>query len=78
MRPVVSGGLLQVRNLAVFLSARRRRLAAVGGAAGGAWVSPVQPANPYWERSGRTFEDPDGYRVVLQHARWSSNSKATR
>lgn len=29
----------------------------------------VQPANPYWERHGRTFEDPDGYRVVLQHTR---------
>ncbi len=26
--------------------------------------------NPYWDRSGRTFEDPDGYRVVLQHAAW--------
>jgi hypothetical protein len=24
--------------------------------------------NPYWDRSGRTFEDPDGYRVVLQNA----------
>jgi catechol 2,3-dioxygenase-like lactoylglutathione lyase family enzyme len=22
--------------------------------------------NPYWDRLGRTFEDPDGYRIVLQ------------
>jgi catechol 2,3-dioxygenase-like lactoylglutathione lyase family enzyme len=22
--------------------------------------------NPYWDRVGRTFEDPDGYRIVLQ------------
>jgi len=29
---------------------------------------PVPSFNPYWDRSGRTFEDPDGYRVVLQHA----------
>ena len=31
---------------------------------------PVEPANPYWARRGRTFEDPDGYRVVLQNAGW--------
>lgn len=33
---------------------------------------PVQSFNPYWDRHGRTFEDPDGYRVVLQNAGWSS------
>lgn len=26
----------------------------------------VVPDNPYWARHGRTFADPDGYRVVLQ------------
>jgi len=26
--------------------------------------------NPYWDRDGKTFEDPDGYRVVLQNANW--------
>ena len=31
---------------------------------------PVKPFNPYWEVKGRTFEDPDGYRVVLQNAAW--------
>lgn len=30
----------------------------------------VRSNNPYWERRGKTFEDPDGYRVVLQNARW--------
>ena len=30
----------------------------------------VSAYNPYWDRSGRTYEDPDGYRVVLQHANW--------
>jgi len=25
----------------------------------------VQPENPYWEQQGTTFEDPDGWRVVL-------------
>ena len=32
---------------------------------------PAVPAfNPYWDRRGKTFEDPDGYRVVLQNAAW--------
>jgi catechol 2,3-dioxygenase-like lactoylglutathione lyase family enzyme len=31
---------------------------------------PVASFNPYWDRQGRTFEDPDGYRVVLQLGSW--------
>lgn len=31
---------------------------------------PVPSFNPYWDRLGKTFEDPDGYRVVLQNADW--------
>ncbi len=31
---------------------------------------PVQSFNLYWDRLGRTFEDADGYRVVLQNAEW--------
>lgn len=32
--------------------------------------SPVPSYNPYWDLVGKTFEDPDGYRVVLQNASW--------
>jgi len=35
-----------------------------------AGYEPVPAFNPYWDRAGRTFEDPDGYRVVLQNAPW--------
>jgi hypothetical protein len=35
-----------------------------------AGYAAVPSANPYWDRVGRTFEDPDGYRVVLQQAAW--------
>jgi catechol 2,3-dioxygenase-like lactoylglutathione lyase family enzyme len=28
-------------------------------------AEPVEPANPYWAEHGLTFEDPDGFRVVL-------------
>jgi catechol 2,3-dioxygenase-like lactoylglutathione lyase family enzyme len=29
--------------------------------------SPVEPANPYWADKSVTYEDPDGWRVVLCH-----------
>ena len=35
-----------------------------------AGYEPVRSFNPYWDVAGRTFEDPDGYRVVLQNAAW--------
>jgi len=30
----------------------------------------VQSYNPYWDVHGSTFEDLDGYRVVLQNSAW--------
>lgn len=38
--------------------AATQRMEAKGG-------KPVISFNPYWDRFGRTYEDPDGYRVVL-------------
>lgn len=35
-----------------------------------AGFAPVSSFNPYWDREGVTFEDPDGYRVVLQRTAW--------
>jgi catechol 2,3-dioxygenase-like lactoylglutathione lyase family enzyme len=35
-------------------------------------VKPVAPANPYWAQHGLTFEDPDGFRVVLVPERWEA------
>ncbi len=31
----------------------------------------VPSYNPYWDERGRTFEDLDGYRVVLENAAWA-------
>ncbi|HVP62205.1 MAG TPA: VOC family protein [Myxococcaceae bacterium] len=31
----------------------------------------VPSLNPYWDRCGVTFQDPDGYRVVLVSAAWA-------
>jgi catechol 2,3-dioxygenase-like lactoylglutathione lyase family enzyme len=41
-----------------------QRMAAAG-------FAPVPSYNPYWDQQGCTFEDPDGYRVVLQQAAWN-------
>ena len=35
-----------------------------------AGYSPTASFNPYWDKQGLTYEDPDGYRVVLQNAEW--------
>jgi catechol 2,3-dioxygenase-like lactoylglutathione lyase family enzyme len=36
-----------------------------------AGFAPVASFNPFWDRDGVTFEDPDGYRIVLQNAAWN-------
>ncbi len=35
-------------------------------------LDPVRPANPYWAEHGTTFQDPDGFNVVLVPARWKA------
>ena len=40
-----------------------------------AGFAPVEPGNPYWARQGATFEDPEGYRVVLQCAQWEADGE---
>lgn len=35
-----------------------------------AGFSVVESTNPYWEKVGKTFEDLDGYRIVLQNRDW--------
>lgn len=36
-----------------------------------AGCAPVRAFNPYWDQLGLTFEDPDGYRIVLQRDAWN-------
>jgi len=38
--------------------------------------SEVTSFNPYWQQHGRTFEDHDRYRVVLQQAMWSDHGSS--
>ena len=44
---------------------------AVRAAAARIGAEPVAPANPYWADHGLTFEDPDGFRVVLVPEAWA-------
>ncbi|HEY1277829.1 MAG TPA: VOC family protein [Thermoleophilaceae bacterium] len=44
---------------------------AVSAVAARLGLDPVPPANPYWAEHGLTFEDPDGFRVVLVPERWA-------
>ena len=57
-------------NLLVFYLPERAEWDAAVARMQAAGHAPVPSFNPYWDRHGRTFEDPDGYRVVLQNAAW--------
>jgi catechol 2,3-dioxygenase-like lactoylglutathione lyase family enzyme len=50
--------------------------AAVAAVAARLGVAPVPAANPYWADHGLTFEDPDGFRVVLVPEPWPELSQA--
>jgi hypothetical protein len=39
-----------------------------------AGFTPVRSFNPYWDQRGRSFQDHDGYRVVLQNAAWHNEA----
>jgi len=40
----------------------------------GAGFVGVVSFNPYWDLHGRTFEDADHYRTVLQQANWTASA----
>jgi catechol 2,3-dioxygenase-like lactoylglutathione lyase family enzyme len=42
-----------------------------------AGFTTVASLNPYWDKAGRTFEDHDGYRVVVQCASWVSRREGS-
>ncbi len=57
-------------NLLVFYVSREDDWAASVARMRGCGYLPVQPLNPYWGLHGETFEDADGYRVVLHRGPW--------
>jgi len=66
----VVGNAPTKENLLVFYLPDKSKWASVVGRMEAAGYQPVPSLNPYWDRRGLTFADPDGYRVVLQNAAW--------
>jgi len=59
-------------DLAVFYIPDRAEWERVSASMLAAGFKAIASFNPYWDVRGRTFEDADGYRVVLQNADWKS------
>ena len=57
-------------HLLVIYVSDKRRWTEIIGKIKDSGAKEVQSFNPYWDRHGRTFEDPDGYRIVIQHGSW--------
>ena len=70
LRGHVAGRAPSADNLLVFYLPDANDWRAAVDRMRAAGYEPVASFNPYWDRSGCTFEDPDGYRVVLQNAAW--------
>lgn len=69
-----AGGSASDEHLLVFYEPDREACEARWRAMESAGFVRVASANPYWEVRGRTYEDAEGYRVVIQNASWSSGS----
>ncbi|GAB1314216.1 Glyoxalase [Madurella fahalii] len=59
------GGAPTQDNLLVFYLPDDGAYATAVSRMEGSGFAAVASFNPYWDRNGKTFEDPDGYRVVL-------------
>ena len=57
-------------NLLVFYIPENEEWNAVCRNMLGAGFFEVEPFNAYWGNNGKTFEDADGYRVVLENSKW--------
>jgi catechol 2,3-dioxygenase-like lactoylglutathione lyase family enzyme len=65
-----AGGAPTEENLLVFYLPDAASWAAAVARLERRGCAPIRSLNPYWDQRGKTFEDPDGYRVVLQNAAW--------
>jgi catechol 2,3-dioxygenase-like lactoylglutathione lyase family enzyme len=61
-----------VEDLVVFYYPNDRDWEAASTRLSAAGFKQVESFNPYWERNGITFEDPDGYRIVLARGKWAN------
>ncbi len=66
----VAGKAPSEDNLIVFYLPERQKWQAATARMEASGYAPVKSFNPYWDVNGKTYEDPDGYRVVLQNTAW--------
>ena len=59
-----------VEDLVVFYVPAETQWQAMGARVLAAGFKQVAAFNPYWDVRGRTYEDEDGYRIVLERADW--------
>jgi catechol 2,3-dioxygenase-like lactoylglutathione lyase family enzyme len=57
-------------DLVVFYLPKRDEWSALCTRMESAGFKRVDSFNPYWDQQGATFEDADGYRIVLQNSEW--------
>lgn len=57
-------------NLLVFYMSDTKEWNAAVQRMAAAEFESVKSWNPYWDNGGKTFEDPDGWRVVLWNGDW--------
>lgn len=69
-RGVVVGKAPTQDNLLIFYLPERERWQRMCAQMVAGGFQKVKAYNPYWEINGQTFEDLDGYRVVLQADAW--------
>ena len=69
-RPGHASGVPSKENLLVFYLPDLDQWKAAIARMTSAGFHPAPSINPYWDRGGATFEDPDGYGVVLYNGRW--------
>jgi catechol 2,3-dioxygenase-like lactoylglutathione lyase family enzyme len=67
--PIAGTAPSEEHLLALYFGTPAEYEAAVARAEG-AGAEPMPAHNPYWDRIGRTYADPDGYRVVLVNSPW--------
>jgi GNAT superfamily N-acetyltransferase len=65
--PVAPSGGTDEDLLVLYVSSLNE-VRAIGTTLSAAGVPTVESPNPYWDRFGQTFLDPDGYRVVIAAA----------
>ncbi len=69
-RDVVAPSAPTAEHLLVFYLPRRSDWQAVADRLVAIGARRVAPHNPFWSARGATFQDPDGYRIVLQNDAW--------